>query len=459
MPSHGNSAHRQRNDRIRVSDVTYLMGKKTRRRKNGGPKATPTTVHDVPDHLLKLVLLRLDSHVCLLRAAASCKRWRRIAAGSDFVDSISFFRRHPRPHVLGHYHVVDPSYSPGHPLGRRLAFVPATPATVDARHFALDFLPRGRRSWDLVDGCGSLLLLANHRRGGLFPDLVVCEPITRRFVRIDPIAGMKYHRCLGVFLGSSGHRVSMKDFTVTVVLYEHIAGVADDVGAVVACIYRDRGWRNRWDMKQRVTSSAAYGIYLRSPESVRFAGRSAGLIFWGVEEDGTVLAAAEFHGGDFRYFGLPDHVRASYQQSTFRFVSDGVEVYFRAVQLASLIGDEFRVYRERKLDGGDSIWELQRSLCLPEATCGLPGYKQSFFSRTAKIVTAGEGYVVLTPEEETWLFSIELRTMQVERKHSRNRLAGAVYPYELWSPPVVRTCVARCKRQGLGWCSHICICS
>ncbi|KAL6592463.1 hypothetical protein ACP70R_049516 [Stipagrostis hirtigluma subsp. patula] len=156
--------------------------------------------------------------------------------------------------------------------------------------------------------------------------------------------------------------------------------------------------------------------YLPGPESVRFAGRAVGLIFWAIEEDEAVFASSEYNGGRL-----------------------------------SVIGEELRVYGEWRLDGhgGDSIWELQRSIYLPEAICGLPGYKQSFFSSTAKIVTAGEGYVVLTPEEETWLFLVELRTMQVEPKHSRNRLVGAVYTYDMWSPPVVRTCVVCCKRQGL----------
>ncbi|KAL6592460.1 hypothetical protein ACP70R_049513 [Stipagrostis hirtigluma subsp. patula] len=71
-------------------------------------------------------------------------------------------------------------------------------------------------------------------------------------------------------------------------------------------------------------------------------------------------------------------------------------------------------------DVGVATWMLERTLRLPEATLGLPGRKECYFCRTAKIVTAGKGYVVLTPAEETCLFSVRLRTMQVEREHSRN---------------------------------------
>jgi hypothetical protein len=70
------------------------------------------------------------------------------------------------------------------------------------------------------------------------------------------------------------------------------------------------------------------------------------------------------------------------------------------------------VFLKKEHNNGGSDWVHVRTLDLPEATLGLPGYKECFFSQTAKIVTAGKGYVLLTPAEETWLFSVELETMQ-----------------------------------------------
>lgn len=47
---------------------------------------------------------------------------------------------------------------------------------------------------------------------------------------------------------------------------------------------------------------------------------------------------------------------------------------------------------------------------------------------------AHDTYVLLTPREKTWLFSVVLDTMEVEHGHERNKYAGPAYPWEL--PPV-----------------------
>jgi hypothetical protein len=118
----------------------------------------PTTVNDIPDHLLKLIFRRLDSHVSYLRAAAVCTSWPRIAStrGTKYRD----WNHHHFLTILGHYHVADPSLSPGPRSSsqaqrrrRRVVFIPASPS-IDARHFTLDFLHSGR-PWELVDGCGT----------------------------------------------------------------------------------------------------------------------------------------------------------------------------------------------------------------------------------------------------------------------------------------------------------------
>lgn len=71
-----------------------------------GAAAVMTTVEDVPDHLLEVILLRLDSSVSLLRAAAACTRWRRVVADAGFLRS--FRSLHGARHVAGRYHTVDP---------------------------------------------------------------------------------------------------------------------------------------------------------------------------------------------------------------------------------------------------------------------------------------------------------------------------------------------------------------
>jgi hypothetical protein len=165
------------------------------------------------------------------------------------------------------------------------------------------------------------------------------------------------------------------------------------------------------------------------------------------------------------HFRLPEHVRGGGSRhrstSTFRFVDDGTDNNDNLVRVVSLVGKELRVFLklEQEHDNGGGInWVPVWNLNLREAAHGLPAFKECFFSHTAKIVTAGEGYVVLTPAEETWLFSVELRSMQVDHGHIRNRLAGEVYPYKLWLRPTVRACVFSCKRGRDGLCYNICRC-
>jgi hypothetical protein len=56
---------------------------------------------------------------------------------------------------------------------------------------SIDFLPDGgTRSWKLVDGVDSFVLLAKRRIG--------CKPVCRRVV--PPLPEIRFHRCIGAFL-------------------------------------------------------------------------------------------------------------------------------------------------------------------------------------------------------------------------------------------------------------------
>ncbi|KAL6592461.1 hypothetical protein ACP70R_049514 [Stipagrostis hirtigluma subsp. patula] len=368
---------------------------KTTRRKKQTPATTsrpPTTVHDLPDHLLKRILLLLSSHVSLLRAAAVCKRWRRIAAGYGVADHF-FFVRHPRPHVLGHYHVLDPSYSaappPPHAQRRRRLRADHAAPHRDPPHPGHEVPQLHRRLPRLQLPRRQLVQLP----GDLRAPRALCRDGGRR------------RRCHGLLL--------QPPCATLPAMEERLGDAAQEEP------HDPHPWRRM--------------MALSSPATRRPACSCAS-----------------------GYQSTSD--RGSYDRSTFRFVHDGA--YHPSVCLVSLIGDELRVFVKPELNhgGGASEWMLKKSLCLPEVTLGLPGRKESYFGCTAKIVTAGKGYVVLTPAEETWLFSVELRTMRVEREHSRNRLAGAVCPYSLETPPVVRSCVVRCKRPRICRRYHACIC-
>jgi hypothetical protein len=87
-----------------------------------------STIHDLPDDMLRWILLRLDSPLCLVHAACACKRWRvGVTEGGD--EGRAFLRLasslHP-PTVVGQYHI--------HTSGDH-RFVPSSSPIIDGSRF------------------------------------------------------------------------------------------------------------------------------------------------------------------------------------------------------------------------------------------------------------------------------------------------------------------------------------
>ncbi|CAO1939562.1 unnamed protein product [Urochloa humidicola] len=101
-----------------------------------------TTIHDIADDTLEVILQHITSLVVLIRAAATCKLWRRVIGGAGFLRR---FHRLIGPYILGH-HVYYSNFGGG------MFFVsspsPAageiTPAIIGeiSKHTSLRFLPR-----------------------------------------------------------------------------------------------------------------------------------------------------------------------------------------------------------------------------------------------------------------------------------------------------------------------------
>ncbi|RLN34170.1 hypothetical protein C2845_PM03G31790 [Panicum miliaceum] len=221
-----------------------------KRRRNRLP-ARATSVRDLSDDLLEVVLLGLDSPVCLVRAAATCKRWRRVVADADGAFLCRFRCLHAPP-AIGTYYSVNPPCSYGRRFPNDLeaaepVFAPSPASASDepgAHRISLDldFLPPTGGSRELVDGRGSLLLLFKEKDGTqrvdgpgcmccahgfdyVTPDLVVCEPLTRRYEAIrPPYLGV----CMvGAFLldgEAADEAIGFTNFRVLLVLYEHDVG-------------------------------------------------------------------------------------------------------------------------------------------------------------------------------------------------------------------------------------------
>ncbi|CAM0947422.1 unnamed protein product [Alopecurus aequalis] len=399
-------------------------------------KRPRTTLDNIPDSLLERIIALNATSVSVVRAAATCRRLRRLVTGTGFDSAQNLFGpypRYPMVPVAGNYHNQTD--------GRGTIYVPSSPAlnndVVDIRHFSLDFLPGGGgRSWEVVDSSASVLLLAKKKTGWrrrCFPDLAVCEPVTRSYKLIPPLQEMKYHRCVGAFLShgaESRHgRASMSlstwlwtsssrfmsTFRVTCVVYDGYAGISEDVGTARACVF-DRS------------------------------------LFWGIKYDDKSLLV--YDGEHFRKFELPSHVRGS----ALRIVDIGDYNKFWVI----CVQDSALLVFDAPSAGGTDEWELVNRLELVEAARGLAGYDDKYFGDgLLKIVMADMRSVVLTPVAKTWMFSVNLDTMDVAAlryKTGDPTCAAVAYPYELPWPPVFRACKLSCIRYGGGPCSNFCKC-
>ncbi|RCV30968.1 hypothetical protein SETIT_6G138600v2 [Setaria italica] len=195
--------------------------------------ARTTSIHDLPDDLLEAILLRVSSPVCLARAGAACKLWRRVIAGDRFAAR---FRSMHAPAVAVYYSnscrsfrsmakpwtSIRPSFDPS----------PSTATGIDPRNFSLHFLSDdvivGLHRATVLDSRGGLVLIEfdglQHIRQTFPDELVVCEPLTRRKEKIPRPRGLDDGDCMICIYGrsylvdaageASGFTISMSSFRV-----------------------------------------------------------------------------------------------------------------------------------------------------------------------------------------------------------------------------------------------------
>ncbi|RLM87220.1 uncharacterized protein C2845_PM04G15460 [Panicum miliaceum] len=106
------------------------------------------------------------------------------------------------------------------------------------------------------------------RRGDFFPDLIVCEPLTRRYQPIFYPKVLRIHRHLGSFLldgeeapgnSSGGPRIGMSSFKVLVALHDYHMWEADR-GVPVACVFPSGNDGGRRLVETAASSSDDTGV-------------------------------------------------------------------------------------------------------------------------------------------------------------------------------------------------------
>lgn len=422
---------------------------------------------NLPDELVESVLLRLDSSVSLIRAASTCKSWRRIVADAGFLRR---FRGLHEPTVAGYY-FDSRAESPFATLtmGRQeeaLCFRPSPSAAalaIDAGSFSLAFLrdddvlpSRWSSSWSVADSRGSLVLLINLAAGHApfcFPEVVVCEPLTRRHRRILPSpdfgTGCFFYGCYladGEAAGdSSSSSIGMSNFRVVYELYR------DDGGAGLARAAVFAAGAHSW----RETS---VGHTIPPFHRMSLMGSAGGS--WYFHEGSTMAvldgSTAEFSSSSFTLQQQP------IDPGVYLYIAEGRDGEPRMFTttggiLTVLIKRARRPAAVVAGGGGEDDveeWAVEKSVRLSEATRGLPGYDASFFGGGGPmdVITRGAGFVVLSPRIRTttkeeaapaparWWFAVDLETTEEERVH--DDLGMIQFPCELPWPPSLRACPA-----------------
>ncbi|TVU03824.1 hypothetical protein EJB05_50633, partial [Eragrostis curvula] len=145
--------------------------------KIGWTASNVTGMDALTDDLLELVLLRLNSPVCLVRAAATCRLWRRVIADAGFLRRV---RHLHRPPVLGYYLTSqDGGATFFVDLAGELHGTTDSDSDDDDDHwfsFSLDFLPVSVHKLLLADSRGGLLAFTDKYKG-----VMVCNPLTSEY--------------------------------------------------------------------------------------------------------------------------------------------------------------------------------------------------------------------------------------------------------------------------------------
>ncbi|CAN6343802.1 unnamed protein product [Urochloa humidicola] len=134
----------------------------------------------LPDELFEDIFLRLDAAADLARASAACTTFHRVVSARRFLRR--FRSLHPPP-LLGFLESNQPGpLDPADPPHR------SAPAA-RAADFSFTFVPNPTCNyWNVCDARdGRVLLYRRSSDAAAFPDLVICDPLHRRYVQLPSI--------------------------------------------------------------------------------------------------------------------------------------------------------------------------------------------------------------------------------------------------------------------------------
>ncbi|GJN41442.1 hypothetical protein PR202_gn00818 [Eleusine coracana subsp. coracana] len=413
--------------------ITAAGRKRPRRaRETNAPVPTgSTSIYDLADELLELVFLHLSSPVCLVRAAAACRPWRRVIAAHGFLRR---FRSLHGPHVLGHFNA-----------GAKTQFVSASspPGEVSLHvrsRLSHDFLANFYGLY-LTDCRYGLLAFVHNKTS-----IVVCDPWTRQYRLLMPPLELKLDfPCYGAFLldadetGTTSHMSNFRVLCVSFFVNKH-GGMGRTSVSVSVFSATDNRWLSLATTNVDAGVVAAAILFLSILHTSKFfAGRVGGSLFWSFNGT-TVIQVNESTGAFSSFFmslgpaGVDDRgmdrgkVRAVVHKDS------------RTVRVVCIVEKELVVLQ---LMQGRGVCKQEKrvdlfQLCNVEEGPGRPWH----FLELISDETVAPGCIMLSPNQKcSWMFLVDVETMEVERIEKRYWHKRQMLPYELPWPPTIKACL------------------
>ncbi|KAF8711593.1 hypothetical protein HU200_029044 [Digitaria exilis] len=347
------------------------------------------SIDAIPDAILELILLRIDSHFCLLDASSTCKRWRRLVADTGFLRQFSSLHGPPCSTWFD------------------ITFEPSS-AAIPCDLFSLSFLQSihvAPPDWRIRDSRGTLLLL--DRDDGTFYDPVprdmvrykrVAPPFTSIFAGYDSLTGHLVD-------GEAGGGIGLSNFRVV-------------------CLLRGPAGHYNNSHYDAGVFTASGSNQQQQPWSLYSMGRSKGFEYWysGGRKHSRVLVLRPHETTKKECRG-----KVCLGVTTRR---DGVD----RIVAFSEDGGSMTVFA--RVHGGGCEWAAEKSIALSlpwsETSFSWAGYAYIDHIDTARAAAA---LIVVTKVNLRYRVDIETNEVKVER-----RLEERAHACELPWPPNLRAC-------------------
>jgi hypothetical protein len=376
---------------------------------------SPPMAATLTDDLLEEIFLRIASPADLARASTACVSFRRLIAGPTFLRR---YRSLHRPLLLG---FLDPGPRGGfQPAEAPHPNAPAARALARGAGFSFDYLPRGRgrRRWfprDARDGRVLLYCSPDAQEGTVFPDLAVCDPVSRRYLILPAIPD----ELLASVQIQKQHVQFFETFLVPSEQEEasfRVLGRACCLAKMVALVFTSGsshwvvGTSESWDDLRFNALSFAEGLLLRWPSY------AYGCFYWKVHSRNKLLKL-DMSRMRFSISYLPP----ANADANVVIVETGEGRLGMISTLNHVCGDTPVYYASKVEVDSNNEW-VTKTIRLPEHyDCCLVG--------------APEGYILLlgVPKDQGTLgpacFSLDIKTLEIERVSQMGHHYCHVYPY------------------------------